>query len=264
MEVIHFPTPPSDYRFDDFSTQAVNAITEYNSYISNINLLYEGLITSYPMKTITHQLNKKGYNISSLDKLNNVFTIFLEYKSNQEFIKHIKIIESINTVCGWQLAELQCGASRFKDVDKFLNSKYINQSTFVLLRIQPLYNIEITKIPNKLYHLTPKENGDKILKYGLSPKTHSKRAKHSDRIYFIDSYNIDKIKHLIKALIQYEPAIKSGIYYLLEISNPIHTIPGLKLYKDPDYSHGIYTLQAIDPTVITKIKEFNIKNIDNE
>ena len=52
---------------------------------------------------------------------------------------------------------------------------------------------------------------------------------------------------------------KSGIYYVLEIVDPEYRIPGVRLFKDPDYAdYGVYTLQAIDPKVIDKIKEFKL------
>jgi hypothetical protein len=120
------------------------------------------------------------------------------------------------------------------------------------------FDIE-SNIPDKLYHLSIKEFQKSILKTGISPKSKSKISYHDSRIYVCKS--ILACKTLI-------PNMKM-IYNQQKWSNPKSKINDtwiiyeidtkdldIKLYYDPNYLGGYYTLSNIPPK--------NIKIIDFE
>jgi hypothetical protein len=123
----------------------------------------------------------------------------------------------------------------------------------IKLRFEAKFDEEIIeKIPKILYHITPTQNVDKILKIGLVPKSRSKASYHPDRVYL--SKGLEDIENLGEMFYQ-----KTGIknWTILKINTDL--VPGdyLRLYTDPNYISGFYTLNNIPPQAIEKIKEIN-------
>jgi len=123
----------------------------------------------------------------------------------------------------------------------------------IKLRFEAKFDEEIIeKIPKILYHITPTQNVDKILKIGLVPKSRSKASYHPDRVYL--SKGLEDIENLGEMFYQ-----KTGIknWTILKINTDL--VPGdyLRLYTDPNYTSGFYTLNNIPPQAIEKIKEIN-------
>jgi hypothetical protein len=112
----------------------------------------------------------------------------------------------------------------------------------------------VEKIPSILYHITPTQNSDKILKIGLVPKSRSKASYHPERVYLGKS--MEGIEDLAPLMYQ-----KTGNknFTLLKINT--ETIPGdyLKLYTDPNYSkEAYYTLNNIPPQSIEIVKNIEL------
>jgi hypothetical protein len=122
------------------------------------------------------------------------------------------------------------------------------------LRFEAKFDEEVVEnVPSILYHITPTVNVDKILKIGLVPKSRSKASYHPDRVFL--SKSLEGIEELGRMFYQ-----KTGIrnWTILRINTEL--IPGdyLKLYTDPNYKSGYYTLNNINPQAIEKIKDINI------
>jgi hypothetical protein len=135
--------------------------------------------------------------------------------------------------------------------DKIIN--IINKLESISITFEAKFDEEIIeKIPEILYHISPTQNVDKILKVGLVPKSRSKASYHPDRVYL--SNDLKDIENLGKKFNQ-----KTGIknWTILKINTDL--IPGeyFKLYTDPNYEPGYYTLNNIPPQAIEKIKEIN-------
>lgn len=257
---IKFPIKPFSPLFD-FSASSMTIFNEYLNYIDSVNLLYEGLITSYPINKIIKHLNHKGYKIYSYDKDMNIFKVLIYHNSENDLKRQLTKLSQSATVFGWVISKYASGIIYEPTLQSYLLAIDNLSINYTYLTFEAIYDIELKQIPNNLYHLTPKENGDKILKYGLTPKYQEKREYHPDRIYFFDKYDENMLIQLATQLKNADKnsKYKSGIYYLLNISNPQHKIPGLRLFKDPHYlDKGVYTLQAIDPTIIKKLKEINL------
>ena len=128
------------------------------------------------------------------------------------------------------------------------------QSIEIKLRFEAKFDEEVVEnIPSILYHITPTQNVNKILNIGLVPKSRSKASYHPDRVYL--SKDLEDIENLGEMFYQ-----KTGIknWTILKIETDI--IPGdyLKLYTDPNYKQGYYTLNNIPPQAIEKVKEINL------
>jgi len=131
-------------------------IKDYKDYIDSIN---EGLIKIYPSNIVSNNL------INSLIGLNLNFNVELidnKIKLTFNFFNAIPIYQLDNLFDIINSAE-----SKFDEI--------------------------VEDIPNKLYHLSINEYKDKIIKYGLYPKSKNKLTSHLDRIYLCDNINDCKI-----------------------------------------------------------------------
>jgi hypothetical protein len=133
------------------------------------------------------------------------------------------------------------------------DKKYFKEGE-IKLRFEAKFDEEIVEnIPSILYHITPTQNVNKILNIGLVPKSRSKASYHPDRVYL--SKDLEDIEDLGEMFYQ-----KTGIknWTILKIETDM--VPGgyLKLYTDPNYKLGYYTLNNIPPQAIEKIKEINL------
>lgn len=99
--------------------------------------------------------------------------------------------------------------------------------------------------PETLYHICRTIDKDKILRYGISPKSKHKISYHPDRIYITDDY-------------------KSAIFIMKqfkEIHNTDYSIVTIKpnsdmlVRRDPNFEEGYYTNQNISPNCITDITD---------
>lgn len=128
-------------------------------------------------------------------------------------------------------------------IGKYSEEQDINSTS--IIRFEAKYDEKIDKIPNILYHITPAQNTEKILAKGLSPRSRRKATYHPERVYILKDRS--QAEDLTDKFYQ-----KTGetIWDLLKIDTT--KIPGdyLKLYKDPNYVYGFYTLNNIPPQAI--------------
>ncbi len=144
----------------------------------------------------------------------------------------------------------------FMETEKYTGNwdkKYFKEGE-IKLRFEAKFDEEVVEnVPSILYHITPTQNANKILSIGLVPKSRSKASYHPDRVYL--SKDLEDIENLGEMFYQ-----KTGIknWTILKIETDI--IPGdyLKLYTDPNYKQGYYTLNNIPPQAIEKVKEINL------
>jgi hypothetical protein len=130
------------------------------------------------------------------------------------------------------------------------DKKYFKKGE-IKLRFEAKFDEEvIERTPKILYHITPTQNANKILNIGLVPKSRSKASYHPDRVYL--SKDLEDIENLGEMFYQ-----KTGVkdWSILKIETDM--VPGdyLKLYTDPNYTQGYYTLNNIPPQAIEKVKD---------
>jgi hypothetical protein len=107
-------------------------------------------------------------------------------------------------------------------------------------------------VPDKLYHVSPTINRNKILTNGLYPKTNMRKENHPERIYFAYNYDdcdklIDNFK--INDIINNKINTKYDLYEInsKELNIIIHTDPNF-------FDKGCYTYDNINPNKIKLIK----------
>lgn len=206
--------------------------------------LQEGLIKTTNIGKTLNILEKKYSSKFIFTKSKNSFYI---KTFHTDIINLNNIIKDANNL-GWFPSFMET-----EDYTGKWNEKYFKKGE-IKLRFEAKFDEEIVeKIPEILYHITPTQNVDKILKIGLVPKSRSKASFHPERVYLGNS--IKGIEKLGEMFYQ-----KTGIknWTILKIKTDM--VPGdyLKLYTDPNYKQGYYILNNIPPQAIEKIKEITL------
>ena len=207
--------------------------------------LQEGLIKTTNIGKTLNILEKKYLSKFIFTKSKNSFYI-KTFSTNINTLLN-GIIKDADTL-GW--------FPSFMETEKYTGNwdkKYFKEGE-IKLRFEAKFDEEVVEnVPSILYHITPTQNANKILSIGLVPKSRSKASYHPDRVYL--SKDLEDIENLGEMFYQ-----KTGIknWTILKIETDI--IPGdyLKLYTDPNYKQGYYTLNNIPPQAIEKVKEINL------
>ena len=206
--------------------------------------LKEGLIKTTNIGKTLNILEKKYSSKFIFTKSKNSFYI-KTFNTNINTLLE-GIIKDANTL-GWFPSFMET-----EDYNGKWGEKYFKEGE-IKLRFEAKFDEEIVEnTPSILYHITPTQNTNKILSIGLVPKSRSKASYHPDRVYL--SKDLKDIENLGEKFYQ-----KTGIkdWTILKIDTDM--IPGnyLKLYTDPNYKQGYYTLNNIPPHAIEKIKNIN-------
>ena len=205
----------------------------------------EGLITTYPMDYLVKKITRllgMGMKIKfhkHIDKLFN--TLSVSFRTAD--IEVLNLLSDYGTSCGYFISAILVN-------DKWLsNIKQVKLEKESLIEVvfESKFDEEVESIPNKLYHVTPYDYVDKILKKGLIPKSKSKLSFHIDRIYL--AINIKAAKSIINEFKIHDTFNKkSRNYSILEIdTDNLH----VKFMKDPNATLpdgeilGIYTHENI-------------------
>jgi len=207
--------------------------------------LQEGLIKTNNIGKTLNILEKKYSSKFIFTRSKNSFYI-KTFSTNVNALLN-GIIKDANTL-GW--------FPSFMETEKYTgkwDKKYFKEGE-IKLRFEAKFDEEVVEnIPSILYHITPTQNADKILSIGLVPKSRSKASYHPDRVYL--SKDLEDIENLGEMFYQ-----KTGIknWTILKIETDI--VPGnyLRLYTDPNYEQGYYTLNNIPPQAIEKVKDIEL------
>jgi hypothetical protein len=207
--------------------------------------LKEGLIKTTNIGKTLNILEKKYSSKFIFNKLKNSFYINTFHTDINTLLNGI--IKDANTL-GWFPSFIET-----EDYIGKWDEKYFKEGE-IKLRFEAKFNEEVVEnIPSILYHITPTQNANKILSIGLVPKSRSKASYHPDRVYL--SKNLKDIENLGGMFYQ-----KTGIKDWMILKIDTNMVPGdyLKLYTDPNYEHGYYTLNNIPPQAIEKVKDIKL------
>lgn len=161
-----------------------------------------------------------------------VITIIVKRGTEEEKIKHF-----FNT-CGWPLAE---------------EHKYEKDKTSVVITFEKRRQEDELPVPKFLYHLTPENKVDKILKFGLVPKAQNKLSEHPDRIYFFLQKDLT-LNYKSYADDFWTSTYKNttrGIKYALLKIDTEKCRNDFKIYGDPNMIRGVWTFNNVPPEAIT-------------
>lgn len=161
------------------------------------------------------------------------------------------VVKKMENLFGWYLVGVQgeLGEPFDPNVDEIRQDLQYNANEMakeygedmdglITLYFLPKYGYK-SDVPDMVYHVTEKHNLEKILKYGLVPKTKSKKAYHPDRVYL--ATDPSKISDLYSdmAFDVFEPVIIK-----IDLSD---VKDRMEFYKDEHFPTGVYTLSNIGP-----------------
>ena len=230
-------------------------INKYSEFILNETLKTHDIDLS--IKNIEEELSLLRYDFS-IRKLNNTILITLNNLNTTHMLG--LLIKNLDNLLidrhGWfpsiMILESISGVKNKLQYDReyFLEKQAYFKSIEILY--EPRYDVELN-IPKKLYHLSIQEYEGNILKKGLIPKSKSKLSKQLDRIYLCsDSKGCYDLIGRMKLF--YEERLYKNELDKINIKWIIYEIDSnnldIKLYKDPNYSKGYYTIENISPDVI--------------
>jgi hypothetical protein len=221
--------------------------------------LKEGLIKTTPIGEAIYILKKQFPNwIFQYEKGDKDFTIeILRIKNGiqPEYLE--KLIPLLNNL-GYFISYIEIYGDDIKIKDRY-NEKIVKNSFqnskihSIYLECEAKFDQKVNKIPEFLYHIAPLKSWEKIKKIGLVPKSRSKRSFHPERVYLgKDEENTIKLAPKF-----YQ---ETGLNEWVVLRIDTNMIPGeyLRLYYDPNFKHGYYTLNNIPPQAIEKVKEINL------
>lgn len=230
---------------------------EYNDYIKNLHdnskdlyiyeeikkrtkfgrlTIVEGLIYTYPIDKSVKILKNRFPELDiEVEKDGDIFIQGL----NDNLNKYIPFITNI----GYFISKITIDGQEWE-------IKYKDDSKPIAMYLEPKYDYEVT-IPDTLYHTSPLKFRNKILKYGLSPRSGSKISNHPERIYLTDDLNKSIIFGNYLKNEKDNQWYKKG-YCIYEIDGESIS----KLYSDINFREGgYYTMDNISPNNITLVKE---------
>jgi hypothetical protein len=240
-------------------------IKNFIDYLQSIN---EGLIRTNDgersLRYTLDTLKKLKFEVEGQIKDDIISIKFLNFRSidSSKIDDLFDMLSSLMTnKFGWfpssQLLELSNGFNRLKKYDE--SEIKLKKSIISNLTIEYDSKFdEESKYDGELYHLSIQEYEKKILKSGLFPKSKSKLSSHIDRIYLCKS--AQDCKNLIpqmklhyseeRDINHYELGNKkwnkNTKWIIFKVNNT-----NLKLFKDPRYEEGYYTLDNISPSNIS-------------
>lgn len=225
--------------------------------------LKEGLIKSTEVDKAVGILKKQFPTWSfQYDKDEPGFVLYVNKDVEwDKFKKFLILSNNLGYFPSYYVTDNKLGVNRDKYEENKIQNEFNNPNTKgIIISFEAKYDIFVDpkkdKIPDILYHVTPKENVDKILKIGLTPKSRSKKAFHPERVYLMRK--IDDAEKLAKALAN-SSGNSNKIWTLLEIDISYLKNEYFKLYKDPNFKErGYYTVNNIPPQAIEKIKDIEL------
>lgn len=235
---------------------------EYNEYIKNIEnsnndeyiyneilkrtkfnrlVIVEGLIKTHPVDKSINILKRKFSELFINKEPDG--EIYIENQPPQILKKYLPLITNL----GYSISKLTIdGKEWLKD--------YNDMTKPIAFILEAKYDYEVDDIPEILYHTSPIRFKDKILKYGLVPRSGNKLSNHPDRIYLTDNVN----KSFMFGDYLNNDSVESEFY---KTGYCIYKIDGKslsKLYSDVNLRDGgFYTTDNISPKNIKLIKEVN-------
>lgn len=208
-------------------------------------LLYEGLIWSYPSSYVFKKLQEMGFLNVSFTKEK---TFLVKFQLDQNNAERYKKLNDFMEACGWKHGATMANSQITKNKNHFLK---ITEGASTL-QYEAKFDIQVDKIPEKLFHLTFYSKLKKIFSKGLTPKTSYTYFNFEDRIYLSKDVNA-----LIDFSFKKYNTTETNNFVVLEIYTP-DLDKNMRFFEDPNFKNGLYTLENIPPYSIRPIIEIDI------
>lgn len=217
-------------------------------------IIRETLSKTYSLNLVFKYLSKH-LEEGVFHEINDVLKIEVTHKNYE---KLPKVIESLENLYGWYLAGAQYDLDEpfDRDVENIKSNLVYNAREIekdlgedmdgqIVLHFLEKYGKKV-QVPDIVYHVTSGNNLSKILKYGLVPKSKSKKAFHPDRVYV--ATELSGIQNLVND--EYFD-IDNPTLLTIDISDIKDSVD---FFEDPHFSTGVYTFSNIRPENIIDYK----------
>ena len=177
-----------------------------------------------------------------------------KYNLNKQELDHL--LKLINNL-GWFVSSVLVFRS---DINwkKFNYSDFIENEMdrrWLSFQLEAKFDLELNIHDyDEIYHISPSVNKDKILRIGLVPKSKEKKMSHPERIYFAEENDMDSIGFQVSKAM---PNIPLSIFKI-DFRKAIRHNPSIRLFDDPNFHSGFFTLSNIPPQFISWEGELNI------
>ena len=104
-----------------------------------------------------------------------------------------------------------------------------------------------------IYHICPNKVKDKIMKYGLIPKSKNTLYSYTERIHFFTANTPKKELKFMCFQLSANSENADGGYSLLTIDT--HKIKNIDIYKDLTYEFGVYSNEPINKSAIVAVED---------
>jgi hypothetical protein len=179
-----------------------------------------------PKSKILYLKNK----INELDY--GVISIYTNYNNENLTKDLLNLIDSM----GYFISVARLSTGKQVEDKRNIKNELLKEKKISIV-IEPKFDKKIDFDDEYLYHTTNRENLEKIMKFGLIPKSKNTRTFYPERIYL--SPNKDAMLKIKDQLV----SDKGGEYINLRIKKP----KNISLYTDPRFKAGFYTYDNISP-----------------
>lgn len=218
--------------------------------------LADGLIKSIePKKAVDDIINKNFSNLGKATLMRNEMGIdFLLKIKNTDKLK--EVMSLVNNI-GYFIASYKIGdiTYRFND-ENFINiikDNLKNAKLPVTLHLEAKFDKKEESIPKIVFHITSEEFIEKIKKFGLIPKSKSKKSYHPERIYLAL-----EVEAALSMAAQIQSITEREEYFPYLISIDTTKLKDVKFYIDPNFSdYGVYVLENIPKKAIVQIEKID-------
>lgn len=221
--------------------------------------LYEGLIITQPIGTTMGMVDRWFDNMSANKNIKTKNTFYVDI-INIDDGKWDHLNKFMNNM-GWFPAAYSIDLSSQENYNKYNEDELRNiiskKLKFIRVFFYAKYDIIVDNydLPNEMYHVTPFNKVEKILKNGLAPKSKDKIATLPNRIYLLkyveDVPTLLKNKRFINDNVEFG-LLKIDVKLLKEQS-------AIKFLEDPEFENkAIYTYENIHPRYIDFVDKISI------
>ena len=210
------------------------------------HLIYEGLIHSVSVDRFADMVERWSISSTKMDIKASGQKIVIYLKENLTPADLDNFLRLINSL-GWFISVYSVfgGLGKWK---KFDRSDFENDSEngqILAMQLEAKYDREVD--PQNfdiLYHTTPSVNDEKIKRIGLVPKDRGKISVHPDRIYFAQTkFDLDIITERFHQL---NKEVREYTHYSVDIHTASKNNSTIRLFVDPNFEGGIFTLSNIE------------------
>jgi len=230
---------------------------KYPSQEREEKYLYEGLLYSYPIDITVRQLNERLMSTNDIffKQYNNENRYYLSIKDGEINPKQVNWAILSSDSYGWFPSKYEVGGmlKKYTDVENLCTE--LNKNKTIIITFDAKYDIQLfidDFIDDYVYHISPRNNKEKIMKIGLAPKSSNKTANYLSRIYL--TYKLSDVDKLLSD-IRFHPDSKEFVIFKIKVKELLkHRI--VRFFEDPAYKgFGFYTYENIPSKYIEIEKE---------